>query len=278
MALITAHLDAGVILVNCKERKKTCSSSVVPELWPYLSKNSQKSSQTSDRCWQELNLLCCWQLVPIFPKYRAPVAGQPEAAPFGPCCSCTLCWTRDAFLKFSQSYDMVGLTAGLLVDLGWTFWTWVNLIQKWQGSSSSLGEIYRYVLVRFMSLCKSVCFIRGRGERPRVSVCVERATDGQCDATCVCLSECFCGLDPMTVPQLSRNKFRAPLCYRGSVLGLNVSCFFHSLGASKGTRAEQTQSTNGSRWHNYVTKKCGQCWPILDTRLFLCLHVFVFVF
>ena len=103
-----------------------------------------------------------------------------------------------------------------------------NLIQKWQGSSSSLGEIYRYGLVRFMSLCKSVCFIRGLGElgeRPSVSVCVERATDGQCDATCVCLFACFCGLDPMTVPQLSLNKFRAPLCYRGSVLGLNVSCF-----------------------------------------------------
>ena len=32
-------------------------------------------------------------------------------------------WTRDAFLKFSQSYDMVGLTAGLLADLDWTFWS-----------------------------------------------------------------------------------------------------------------------------------------------------------
>ena len=27
--------------------------------------------------------------VTIFPQYRAPVAGQPEAAPFGPCCSCS---------------------------------------------------------------------------------------------------------------------------------------------------------------------------------------------
>ena len=35
--------------------------SVVPELWPYLSKNwTWNSSQTSDRCLpQELNLLCC---------------------------------------------------------------------------------------------------------------------------------------------------------------------------------------------------------------------------
>ena len=55
--------------------------------------------------------------VTIFQQYRVPVAGQPEAAPFGPCFSCSFYWTRDAFLKFSQSYDMVGLTAGLLVDL-----------------------------------------------------------------------------------------------------------------------------------------------------------------
>ena len=60
--------------------------------------------------------------VTIFPQYRAPVAGQPEPPPFGPCCSCSFFWTRDAFHKFSQSYDMVGLTASLLVDLDWTFW------------------------------------------------------------------------------------------------------------------------------------------------------------
>ena len=44
----------------------------------------------------------------IFPQDRAPVAGQSEALPFGPCCSCSFYWTRDAFLKLSQSYDMVG--------------------------------------------------------------------------------------------------------------------------------------------------------------------------
>ena len=61
--------------------------------------------------------------VTIFPQYRAPVTGQPEAAPFGPCCSCSFFWTRDAFHKFSKSYDMVGLTAGILVGLDWTFWS-----------------------------------------------------------------------------------------------------------------------------------------------------------
>ena len=59
----------------------------------------------------------------------------------------------------------------------------------------------------------------------------------------VCLSACFCVLNPRTVPQLSLNKFRAPLGYRGLVLGLNVSYFFRSLGTSNGARAEQTQPT-----------------------------------
>ena len=69
----------------------------------------------------------------------------------------------------------------------------------------------------------------------------------------VCLSACFsCGLNPRTVPQLSLNKFRAPLGYRGLVLGLNMSYFFRSLGTSNGARAEQTQQSSGSRRHNYV--------------------------
>ena len=59
----------------------------------------------------------------------------------------------------------------------------------------------------------------------------------------VCLSACFCGLNSKTVPQLSLNKFRAPLGYRGLVLGLNVSNFFRSLGISNGARAEQTRPT-----------------------------------
>ena len=78
-------------------------------------------------------------------------------------------------------------------------------------------------------------------------LCHERATPGQCDATYVslhvCLSACFCGLNPRTVPQLSLIKFRAPLGYRGLVLGLNGSYFFRSLGTSNGTRAEQTRPT-----------------------------------
>ena len=52
---------------------------------------------------------------------------------------------------------------------------------------------------------------------------------------------------------MSLNKFRAPLGYRGLVLGLNVSCSFRSLGTSNGARAEQTRPS-GSRRHNYVTK------------------------
>ena len=87
--------------------------------------------------------------------------------------------------------------------------------------------------------------------------CLCRASWGQCDATCagvpVCSSACFCGLNPRTVPHRSLNKFSgAPLGNRGLVLGLNVSCFFRSLGTSNGARAEQTRPSR-SRRHNYVT-------------------------
>ena len=57
-------------------------------------------------------------------------------------------------------------------------------------------------------------------ERARVRVTVRH------ECASVCLSACFCGGNPRTVPQLSLNdKFRAPLGYRGLVLGLNVSSF-----------------------------------------------------
>ena len=92
-------------------------------------------------------------------------------------------------------------------------------------------------------------------------VCVERARPGQCDSDMrvpVCLSACFCGSNPRTVPHLSLNKFRAPLGYRGLVLGLNVSDFFRSLGTVSPMEHVQTQLTrpSGSRRHNYVTKNC----------------------
>ena len=132
--------------------------------------------------------------VTIFPQYRAPVAGQPEAAPFVPCCSCSFYWPRDAFLKFSQSYDNIsGVTAGLLVRFRLNI---LKFAQKWQGSSSSFGEIYGYVFVRFMSLCKSVC---SRGE-PRVFVSSELGSvwHDMARRVPVCLSACFCGLNPRT--------------------------------------------------------------------------------
>ena len=113
----------------------------------------------------------------------------------------------------------------------------------------------------------------------RTCVCVERARQGQFDATnvYVWLSACFCGLvNPRTVPQLSLIKFRAPLGYRGLVLGLNVSYFFRSLGISSGARAEQTQPTKVA--NSYVTKNCGQCWPIMDTCLCACMFFVVIVF
>ena len=93
----------------------------------------------------------------------------------------------------------------------------------------------------------------------------------------VCMSACFCGLNPRTIPQLSLNKFRAPLGYRGLVLGLNVSCFFRSLGTSNGARAEQTRPS-GSRRHNYVTDKkiagsAGPSWTPVSVPAVFCFFV-----
>ena len=102
-----------------------------------------------------------------------------------------------------------------------------------------------------MSLCKGVCFYTRTGRTMRV--CVERAGVSVTRRVPVCSSACFCGLNPRTVPHRSLNKFRAPLGNRGLVLGLNVSCFFRSLGTSNGARAEQTRPSR-SRRHNYVTK------------------------
>ena len=90
----------------------------------------------------------------------------------------------------------------------------------------------------------------------------------------VCLSVCFCGLNPRTVLQLSLNKFRAPHGYRGFVLGLNVSISFVLW--VLGMEHVQSSPPSGSRRHNsYVTKKCGQCWPILDTGFCACMFYFL---
>ena len=91
----------------------------------------------------------------------------------------------------------------------------------------------------------------------------------------VCLSSCFRGLNPRTVPQLSLNKFRPSLGYRGLVLGLNVSYSFRSLGTSNGARVDQIRPSGSCR-HNYVTKNCGHCWPILDTCFSACMFLFSF--
>ena len=136
---VYCHVMDGCMLLNksstltqwklqLKREKDKQFYSVVPELWLTLTVEKLKSSQTklaTGACknWVFFavdNFPPC-KHVTIFPQYRAPVAGQPEPPPFGPCCSCSFFWTRDAFHKFSQSYDMVGLTAGLLVDLDWRF-------------------------------------------------------------------------------------------------------------------------------------------------------------
>ena len=121
--------------------------------------------------------------VTIFPLYRAPVAGQPDPPPFGPCCSCSFLWTRDAFHKFSQSYDMVGLTAGQFVDLDWTFWSQVNTEmarQFWQDLQVCMFLLDSCLCAKgyflYADRANRVCFCRG-----------ELGSDATCVCQCVCL-------------------------------------------------------------------------------------------
>ena len=122
----------------------------------------------------------------------------------------------------------VGLTAGILVD----WFRQLNILKLIStGMARQQLQFGRDLQVCF---CQIYDFVQKRVFYTRTGrtacVCVERATPGHCDATCVCLhvclSACFCGFNPRTVPQLSLNKFRAPLGYRGLVLGLNVSVSF----------------------------------------------------
>ena len=111
----------------------------------------------------------------------------------------------------------------------------LKLIQKWQGSSSSF---YRSVLVIFITqVCAKACVSHADGAN---CACSCRASWGQCDATCMCLCAClriFVGSGQYH-SKLNLKKFRAPLGYRGLVLGLNVSCFFRSLGTANGARGQ----------------------------------------
>ena len=81
-----------------------------------------------------------------------------------------------------------------------------------------------------------------RTGRTAACVGVERARVSVTRHACACVLVCVF-LCPRTVPQLSLNKFRAPLGNRGLVLGLNMSYFFRSLGTLNGARAEQTRPT-----------------------------------
>ena len=129
-----------------------------------------------------------------------------------------------------------------------------------------------------MSLCKSVCFIRGRGER--VFVSSELGSVWRDMLVPVCFSASFCGLNLRTVPQLNLNKFRAPLGYRGLVLGLNVgkpkrALILSFFGTSNGARGGTANSTKRKSQHRLRHIKKLRAVHHLG-HLFLCLPVVVF--
>ena len=162
---------------------------------------------------------------------------------------------------------MVGLTAGIIVDRFRL--NILKLIYKWQGSSSSFGEIYRYVFVRFMSLCKSVCFIRGRGERPRVFVSSELGRSVWRDMHVpVCLSTCFCGLNPRTVPQLCLKVQSTPR--------LRV-CFFRSFGYFEWSTCIVKLDQVEVRRHNYVTHTHTHSHK-MQAPVFVPVYIYIYIY
>ena len=97
----------------------------------------------------------------------------------------------------------------------------------------------------------------------------------------VCFSLSFCGLNLRIVPQLSLNKFRAPLGYRGLVLGLNVGkpkrvLILSFFGTSSGARGGRANSTKRKSRHRLRHIKKLRAVHHLG-HLFLCLPV-VFLF
>ena len=98
----------------------------------------------------------------------------------------------------------------------------------------------------------------------------------------VCFSASFCGLNLRTVPQLNLNKFRAPLGYRGLVLGLNVgkpkrALILSFFGTSNGARGGTANSTKRKSQHRLRHIKKLRAVHHLG-HLFLCLPVVVFFF
>ena len=187
-------MDGCVLLIKVPQSVKTAKRekdnqfySVVDINCPKIEKSSQTKLATGAcKSWIFFAVDNFPPCIPVtfFPQYRAPVAGQPEPPSFAPCSSCSFFWTRDAFHKFSHTRH----GGADIRSVCWFRPNILKLIQKWQGSSSSFGEIYRYGFVSFMSLCKGVCFIRGRGE-PHVFVSSE-ARVSVTGHVCACVLVC----------------------------------------------------------------------------------------
>ena len=146
-----------------------------------------------------------------------------------------------------------------------------QLRQFWRGLQVCFCQIYVFVQKRM--------FYTRTGRT--AWCCVERAARVSVTATCrlvrpVPLSGCvFLWVKSQTVPQLSLNKFRAPLGYRGLVLGLECLLSF-SVWVLR-MKHVQTRPPSDSRRHHYVTRNCGQCGlPILDTCSCACTELFIF--
>ena len=153
-------------------------------------RKTENSSQTSDRCLQELNLLCC--SVDSFPHCKKKIHSIGRLWLVNP----RQLHLARAVRAALTDHHCLSQVQSVIRPGGADSWSpcWFRLnilkwIQKWQGSSSSFGEIYRYVFVRYMSVQKCMFYTRRTG---RTAACSELGSVWRDMRVPVCLSGCFC--------------------------------------------------------------------------------------
>ena len=177
---------SSTISVNCKERKRQwCQNSDLN----CRKTEKEFTNETSDRCLQELNLLCCWQLSTLYTCNNfstvSGTCGWSNHLHLARAVRAVFFWTRDAFHKFSQSYGIGGADSR---SPCWFRLNILKLIQKWQGSSSSLQARFTGLFLSDLCLCAKECVSYADGAD---RACLCRASEGQCDETCVCPCACL---------------------------------------------------------------------------------------
>ena len=189
---------------------------------PTSRKTQEFTSETSDRCLQELNLLCCWQLSTLYTcNSLSTVSGA---------CGCMVnsrqlllaravraAFTEHVMPFSSQPWWGWQQRSTEVVHLDWTYWC------LYRNGKAAVTVLARFTGMFLSDLClrAKAYVLYADGANVCLLVSSEMGSVWRDMLLPVCFSATFCGLNLRTV-QLSLDKLRAPLGYRGLVLGLDV--------------------------------------------------------